>query len=100
VKNTKTACRIYKNVYGIFKKWAIYRRQKMTEDKEVVYMILNGEGHKLEINKQDDCFSYNLYRLPMDKEAVLVLTGNGFNTYEALIDDLSEVSTGLRDIFG
>jgi hypothetical protein len=57
---------------------------------------LVGGDFRIEIEEEDGFFEYELWG-PGNK---FIICGGGFDTYDQLIDELSELSAGLKAIFG
>lgn len=73
----------------------IYEEKPMDEEKQ--NMALTGSGYRLEIEQNEDgMFGYDLFG-PSDN---LILCGGDFETYDDLIEEMSELNAALGAIFG
>lgn len=60
-------------------------------------MILQSQDYELDITEVNNAFTYSLRNKNSNE---LVLFGSNYTSEESIIEELSELNTSLRSIFG
>jgi len=75
-----------------------------TMNDELVIKVLKGDDYQIAIYKQEvetgDNFGYTIIKLYDDEVIQNILMGDGYTSEDEVVQELSDLSTALKAIFG
>jgi hypothetical protein len=82
----------------------ILNSKGVTMNNELVIKVLKGEDYQIAIYKQEfetgDNFGYTIMKVQDSEVIQNILMGDGYTSEDEVVQELSDLSTALKAIFG